>query len=107
MKIMETANVQGAILGSLGNLPLAVLSHDPDKLPVPGELKEPVSRAWNEMQLELSNLSSNSFREVVKGSGHDIELDRPEAVVDAIRRVRNQAVSGSQHQRSVAPNTRR
>lgn len=91
------SNAQVRALGTLGNLPLAVLSHDPDKLRFPGELNVPVTRALDEMQVELSHLSTNSFREVVKGSGHDIEIDKPEAVVDAIRKVRNQAVIGLEH----------
>jgi pimeloyl-ACP methyl ester carboxylesterase len=39
------------------------------------------------MQEELAHLSSNGSRMVVKGSGHDIQIDKPEAVVNAIRKV--------------------
>jgi pimeloyl-ACP methyl ester carboxylesterase len=82
-------------LGSLGDLPLAVLSHDPDKVRFPGNLTEPVNRAWDEMQTELSRLSTRGSHEVVKGAGHDIELDAPDAVVSAIRRVFDQARASS------------
>jgi pimeloyl-ACP methyl ester carboxylesterase len=78
-------------LGPLGDLPLVVLSHDPDKMKFPGNLTEPVNRAWGEMQEELAHLSSNGTHLVVKGSGHDIQIDKPEAVVEAIRKVVGQA----------------
>ena len=87
----EANSAEVRSLGTLGNLPLVVLSHDADKVRFPGNLTEPVNRAWGEMQEELAHLSSNGSHVVVKGSGHDIQLDRPEAVVDAIRRVVGQA----------------
>jgi pimeloyl-ACP methyl ester carboxylesterase len=82
-------------LGSLGDLPLAVLSHDPDKVHFPNNLTEPVNRAWDEMQTELSHLSTRGSHEVVKGAGHDIEIDAPDAVVSAIRRVFEQGQGSS------------
>jgi pimeloyl-ACP methyl ester carboxylesterase len=47
------------------------------------------------MQEELAQLSSNGSRVVVKGSGHDIQIDKPEAVVDAIRKVVGEAGGAS------------
>ena len=38
-------------------------------------------------QEDLAVLSSNSVQAVVKGAGHEIHIDRPEAVVAAIRDV--------------------
>jgi pimeloyl-ACP methyl ester carboxylesterase len=87
----EENSAQVRTLGPLGNLPLVVLSHDPDKVRFPGNLTEPVNRAWGQMQEELAHLSSNGSRMVVKGSGHDIQIDKPEAVVDAIRKVVGEA----------------
>jgi len=78
-------------LGPLSDLPLVVLSHDPDKVRFPGNLTDPVNREWANMQEELAHLSSNGSHVVVKGSGHDIQIDKPEAVVDAIRKVVGQA----------------
>ena len=82
-------------LQSLGDLPLAVLSHDPDKVHFPSNLTDPINRAWDEMQTELSRLSTRGSHEVVKGAGHDIEIDAPDPVVTAIRRVLDQARASS------------
>jgi len=84
-------SAQVRALGALGNMPLVVLSHDPDKMRFPGNLTEPVNREWGKMQEELAQLSSNGSHLVVKGSGHDIQIDKPAAVVDAIRKVVSQA----------------
>jgi hypothetical protein len=91
----EENSAQVRALGPLGNLPLVVLSHDPDKVRFPGNLTEPVNREWGKMQEELAHLSSNGSRMVVKGSGHDIQIDKPEAVVDAIPKVAGEARRGS------------
>jgi pimeloyl-ACP methyl ester carboxylesterase len=88
-------SAQVRALAPLGNLPLVVLSHDPDKVRFPGNLSEPVNREWGKMQEELAHLSSNGSHLVVKGSGHDIQIDKPEAVVDAIRTVVGQVKGAS------------
>jgi pimeloyl-ACP methyl ester carboxylesterase len=77
-----------AASGSLGSLPLIVLSHDPEV----GAGFSPanavsVERAWTEMQEELRGLSSRSKRIVAKRSGHYIEVYRPELVVQAIQEI--------------------
>jgi pimeloyl-ACP methyl ester carboxylesterase len=94
----EENSAQVRSLGPLRDLPLVVLSHDPDKVRFPGNLTDPVNREWAKMQEELAHLSSNGSHVVVKGSGHDIQIDKPEAVVDAIRKVVGQAGGASQRQ---------
>jgi pimeloyl-ACP methyl ester carboxylesterase len=81
-----------AATGSLGNLPLAVLSHDPD-LPLnglPPALARPMNDEWAKMQEELSHLSTHGTQQIVRNSTHYIQLDRPEVVVDAVHGVVNQ-----------------
>ena len=46
---------------------------------------------WQDLQRELANLSSNGIYSVVESSGHFIQRDRPEAVMDAIRQVLDSA----------------
>lgn len=60
------------------NVPLFVLSHDPGDAPGPMDL------AWSKMQEELASLSPRSQHLVVRGSGHMIQEDGPQAVIDAI-----------------------
>jgi pimeloyl-ACP methyl ester carboxylesterase len=73
----------------LGDIPLFVLSHDPGTTP------GPMDRAWSQMQDELAALSPHSQHVVVKGSGHMIQEDRPQAVIDAIDWVLMQTHTGS------------
>ncbi|HEY1659767.1 MAG TPA: alpha/beta hydrolase, partial [Candidatus Sulfotelmatobacter sp.] len=67
---------QAGKTGSLGNLLLAVLSHDPamPQPDLPQDLVQPINRAWNQMQEELSHLSTRGTQEVAKNSGHYIQL---------------------------------
>jgi pimeloyl-ACP methyl ester carboxylesterase len=90
----DESSAQVRALGALGDLPLVVLSHDPDKVQF-GKLTEPVNRAWGEMQEELAHLSSNGSRLVVRGAGHDIQIDKPEVVVDAVRKVVGDAIQNA------------
>jgi pimeloyl-ACP methyl ester carboxylesterase len=48
---------------------------------------EGMPRSWMSFQEDLALLSSNSVQAVVKGASHEIHLDKPEAVVAAIRDV--------------------
>lgn len=84
----ETANT-----GSLSDLPLAVLSHDPDKpsSDLPPELAKPTNEAWEKMQEELAHLSTRGTQTVAKNSAHYIQSDRPDVVIDAVRNVVEQA----------------
>jgi pimeloyl-ACP methyl ester carboxylesterase len=43
--------------------------------------------AWNAMQEELAGLSARGERIVVQESGHNIQLDSPAVVIDAIQEV--------------------
>jgi pimeloyl-ACP methyl ester carboxylesterase len=89
MKAFPESAAQTATTGSLGNLPLAVLSHDPNKPQpdLPEDLVKPINDAWQQMQEELSHLSTRGTRVVAKNSGHYIQLDRPELVIEAVRAV--------------------
>lgn len=80
---------QAAAAGSLADLPLAVLSHDPDKLltDLPADLAKPTNQAWEKMQEELGRLSTKGTQVIAKGSAHYIQLDRPDVVIDAVRKM--------------------
>ncbi len=95
MKALPQSASLTAATGPFGDMPLAVLSHDPDK-PVnelPADLAKPTSEAWEKMQEELAHLSTAGTQSIAKGSSHYIQLDRPDVVIEAIHSVVNQARS--------------
>lgn len=93
LKSFSESAAQAASTGSLGDMPLAVLSHDPDKpsAELPADLAKPTNDAWQKMQQELSHLSTRGTQTVAKNSAHYIQLDRPDVVIEAIRNIVNQA----------------
>ena len=93
MKAFPESAAETAATGSFGDLPLAVLSHDPDKpsAELAPDLAKPTNDAWEKMQEELAHLSTRGTQAIAKGSSHYIQIDRPELVVDAVRNIVNQA----------------
>lgn len=73
----------------LGDLPLIVLSRGPGA-PLPGltaaENAE-YEQSWRILQAELATLSSNSEQWVAKQSGHELQLQQPDLVIEAIRQL--------------------
>jgi hypothetical protein len=96
---------QTASTGSLSDLPLAVLSHDPDKpsSDLPPDLAKPTNEAWEKMQEELAHLSTRGTQTIARNSAHYIQIDRPDVVIDAGRNVVEQA---RQAQSALAPANR-
>jgi len=86
--------------GSLGDIPLTVIRHGiPDLFAsMPAEQSRQAEIVWQELQMELGTLSSNSQLMVAEKSGHGIQIDQPDIVVDAIRQmvasIRSASVSG-------------
>lgn len=93
MKALPQSAALTATTGPFGEMPLAVLSHDPDKPlnELPADLAKPTNEAWEKMQEELAHLSTRGTQTVAKGSAHYIQLDRPDVVIEAIHNVVNQA----------------
>lgn len=93
LKGFAESAAQTAATGSLGDMPLAVLSHDPDKpsADLPPDLARPTNQAWEKMQEELAHLSTRGTQVIAKNSAHYIQLDRPDVVIDAVRGVVEQA----------------
>ena len=86
--IPESATQAGAT-GSLGDLPLTVLSHDPEKpsSEMRADLAKSVNESWEKMQDELAHLSTRGIHVVAKNSSHYIQIDRPDVVIDSVRRM--------------------
>ena len=78
-------------VATLGDMPLIVLSQghrDPDSVPpsaaITPEVLQDYDQTWEQLQLELAALSTNSKRIVADGSGHNIQRDRPDVVIGAV-----------------------
>ena len=79
----------------LGDLPLIVLTAettvDPDTLEAIGMPADfdasGIQQIWYELQAELAALSAKGEQIIVKDSTHAIQIDQPEAVIDAIHKV--------------------
>ena len=93
LKGFAQSAAQTAAAGSLGDMPLAVLSHDPNKpsTDLPADLAKPTNDAWEKMQEEMAHLSTRGTQAIAKNSSHYIQIDRPDLVIDAIRNVVQQA----------------
>jgi pimeloyl-ACP methyl ester carboxylesterase len=78
----SAAEVRSA--GSLGDRPLVVLSAGKSPIGATEEQRQAGRRVWAELQQDLVALSSNGHRIVAEESGHFIQTDAPDLVVDAI-----------------------
>jgi pimeloyl-ACP methyl ester carboxylesterase len=95
-KAISESAAQAATSGNLGDIPLTVLSEDPaqPQPDLPEDLVKPASDAWQQMQDELAHLSTRGTHVIVKNSGHFIQFDRPDIVIEAVHKVVNQARHG-------------
>ena len=84
------AQLRAARITSLGTLPVMVIRHGKAEAATP-EIPEVIVRqgeqVWQILQGELAAQSTHGRLIVAERSGHYIQLDQPELVVDAIRQV--------------------
>jgi pimeloyl-ACP methyl ester carboxylesterase len=92
LKASPESAAQTSATGSLGDMPLVVLSHDPDRpsSDLPADLAKSTNAAWEKMQEEIAHLSSRGAQVIAKNSLHYIQIDRPDVVIDAVRSVVDQ-----------------
>jgi pimeloyl-ACP methyl ester carboxylesterase len=97
LKAFPESAAETAASGTLGDLPLAVLSHDPERssADLPPVLAKPTNEAWEKLQEELAQLSSRGTQAIAKGSAHYIQIDRPDVVIDAVHNVVDQSRSAT------------
>jgi hypothetical protein len=78
--------------GSLGDLPLAVVTRSPDEpmIDLPG-LTDTLEQVWQELQTEMADLSTNSIHLISKKSGHRIIILDYQLVIEGILWVLEQA----------------
>ena len=83
------AELAAANITSVGDLPLTVLRHG-QPMAMPGlspEVNQANEQTWQELQAELAKLSSRGRLIVAEDSGHYVQLERPQLVIDAIGEV--------------------
>jgi pimeloyl-ACP methyl ester carboxylesterase len=76
-------------VATLGQIPLVVVSRGRAEPGMDKDTSAQTEQVWTTMQLELAALSSHSRHVVAEGSGHGIQLDKPQVVIDAIHEVLN------------------
>jgi uncharacterized protein (DUF2141 family)/pimeloyl-ACP methyl ester carboxylesterase len=84
---VATSGAQVRATGLLGDLPLVVITSAPGTIFVPNlptDLSDKLSRVWQDMQIDLEGLSSNSTHIIASHAGHYIQVDEPQLVIDAI-----------------------
>lgn len=74
---------------SLGSMPVVVVSRDPEKFAqgVPEKFSKESNQAWESLQQDLMGLSSNSSRMIAKQAEHYVQIDRPDVVIEAFRKI--------------------
>lgn len=97
LKAVDESSAQTAATPLLGDMPLVVLSHDPEKpsSEFPPDLAKPVNEAWEKMQEEMAHLSTRGTQTIVKNSAHYIQIDQPAAVIDAVHAIVEQVRQSS------------
>jgi hypothetical protein len=78
----EASFKQAARLTSFGNVPLLIVSKDPDRRRK-GMTADDIAElpVWTREQEALKSLSPLSWRVVARGSGHGVNHDRPDVII--------------------------
>jgi len=86
----SSAEMRARSTDPLRPMPLFVLTHGVPSQPAPGEppsIARDKERIWQQLQAELALLVPNARHLIVRDSGHLIQQEQPEAVIDAMRQV--------------------
>jgi len=95
LNYFEESSRQAGRLASFGDIPLLVISRDPDArkgMTPRGVAQIPV---WEREQEESKSLSPISWRVIARNSGHMVPLDRPDVVVSELTRLIDYLRGGS------------
>jgi pimeloyl-ACP methyl ester carboxylesterase len=98
MSSLYTHRYDSADHHRLGSIPLVVLSaeHDwVDNTPAGIRFTQAASKYRFAQHEALARLSSHGVHRIIKGSGHQIQLDKPQAVIDAVDEVLRQLHAGA------------
>jgi pimeloyl-ACP methyl ester carboxylesterase len=82
----------------LGAMPLVVLSIENawnNDTPADARFNRSYSKVWTALQQGLAHLSSRGVHRIIKNSSHHIQLDKPQAVIDAVDEVLRELHTGA------------
>jgi len=82
----------------LGAMPLVVLSIENawnNGTRAGARFNRSYSKVWTALQQGLAHLSTRGVHRIIKDSGHHIQLDKPQAVIDAVDEVLRQLHTGA------------
>lgn len=85
----ESANEVRTLKG-FGDLPLTVISRDPNHEQSADAVSPQHEAHWTELQQSLVGLSSVATHVTAEGSGHSIPVERPDVIIEAIRQMVSQ-----------------
>lgn len=88
---LDRLTEEAGLITSFGDIPLVVISAaNEERLEAfPEEYRKEIERSWSELQEELLALSTNSKQMLAYESGHYVQLDQPEIIIEAIRELHN------------------
>ncbi len=100
----EKFNIEASIaqlqnLRSLGDLPLIVLTQRPTchfESALLKDISDQLRDIWQNLQVDLSSLSSNSTHIIATRACHDIQVDEPQLVIDAILKIVSEVQNAKQ-----------
>ena len=84
----------------LDAMPLVVLSPESTwntSTPASARFSRSYEKVWIAMHEALAHLSMRGVHRIIKGSGHEIQLDKPQALIDAVDEVLREIHSGTRH----------
>jgi len=72
-----------------GNMPIIVLTHSPypKAKDETQEIRNQRTLSWESLHLEVAAMSTRGVNEIVPNSGHYIQYDHPQVVIDAVNQV--------------------
>jgi pimeloyl-ACP methyl ester carboxylesterase len=100
MSSLYTHRYDSADHHELGAMPLVVLSAENSfntwnaNTPAISRFNQTFLKTWVGMHEALAHLSSRGVHRVIKGSGHQIQLDKPQAIIDAVDDVLREVHTG-------------
>ncbi len=100
LKYFRQSEKEVIAAGDMPDIPLAVLTRGQRLLPTMKNHRS-MEDVWRSLQEDLANSSSRGWQQIVAGSSHNIHLDNPDALIDAILRVKKLSLNKKRRENSV------